>query len=192
MLNHTKKRLVKKIELVPLIDVIFLLLIFFLVTLNIIPVISKKEMQESEFAMPVVTAEDASRIDMFIQIHQFEQGETDQVHYFTIDGELSIIPISPTVWDDIIKLSQHSNGLTQLQRYFRQHYFESARDINYSGKKQVIISAGPWISYEDLFEVIQECVNRGITYHCIVGSFADLPQRIDYSPPTEIVKRYEW
>ena len=72
----------RKIEMVPLIDVIFLLLIFFLVTLNIIPVISRKETLEAQYAMPVVTAKDAARVDMLIQLHQIRK--SSRVHYFVI------------------------------------------------------------------------------------------------------------
>jgi biopolymer transport protein ExbD len=181
----------KKIELVPLIDVIFLLLIFFLVTLNIIPILTNKDVLESQYAIPVVTADDAARVDMLIQIHQFP-GES-RVHYFTLDSQLEGIPFDENQLAKIASLGSHSGSLQSLKDdYFQGHYFKEHDDINYEGKKQVIISASPWVPYEHLFKVIQECVNRGIKYYCNIGSFEEFPTKIRFSEPKDFVSRYEW
>ncbi|MCG8607689.1 biopolymer transporter ExbD [bacterium] len=189
-MRNYKEASSKKIELVPLIDVIFLLLIFFLVTLNIIPILTNKDVLESQYAIPVVTDDDAARVDMLVQLHQFP-GDA-RVHYFTIDSQLPGIPFDDSKLQTLARLSQNRSRLASLRSYFPRHYFREAEDINYEGKKQIIISASPWVPYEHLFKVIQECVNHGIKYYCNIGSFEDFPRRIQFSEPREIVSRYEW
>lgn len=189
-MKNINRATVKKIELVPLIDVIFLLLIFFLVTLNIIPVLSKREMLESQFPVKVVTANDAAKVDMLIQMHQFPGDQ--KVHYFTIDAELEGIPIVKGTWEKIIELSKNKNNLPALKNRFKKHHFENPKKINFKGKQEVIISAHPWIPYEHLQAVIQECIKNGIHFYCNIGTFDDLPDKVIYPKPRGFVHRYDW
>ncbi len=184
----------KKIELVPLIDVIFLLLIFFLVTLNIIPILTRKEMRESQFPVEVITAEDAARVDMLIQLHQFPDDRFNRVFYFTIDGDLPWLgrPEMTGVLERIPEFARSISTLGALRTRFPGHFFERPEQIPYPKNGEVIISASEWVPYERLFEVIQGCDRRGVSKkHCVVGSFEELQDKIRPTPPEQIVEKYE-
>ena len=176
----------RKIEMVPLIDVIFLLLIFFLVTLNIIPIISRRETIESQYAMPVATADESARVDLLIQLHQIEG--SPEVHYFVIDEAFQNTPIQ--------RVLNYQNNLQELRKIFnrggKRRAVDDPNDIDFSRAKRVIISSNPWVPYERVFELIQLCVNKGVKYYCVVSSFDELGARITYSEPTKIVENYVW
>lgn len=180
----------RKIELVPLIDVIFLLLIFFLVTLNIIPVISQDHMPESQFNMPVVTADDAARVDMLIQLHQFPNDPSEQVYYYTIDHTLD--QFSRGMWNVIVKFSQDIADRDHLNQRFPGHHFRDLSNIDLNGVDKVIISADQWVPYEKLFEVIQLCVVNNVRYYATVSSFEKLRSRVYYTEPQNIIHHKKW
>jgi|GEM_PF-7022551 len=190
MIRSKKSNTKRKIELVPLIDVIFLLLIFFLVTLNIIPVISQEELPESQFNMPVVTAEDAARVDMLIQLHQFPNDPSQEVYYYTIDNTLD--QFSRGVWNIVVRFSQDIDDRNHLNRRFPQHHFDELSAIDFRGVDKVIISANEWVPYEELFEVIQICVNNNIRYYATISSFDELRNKIAYTEPRNIIHHKKW
>ncbi len=173
----------RRIELVPLIDVIFLLLIFFLVTLNIIPIISRRETLESTYAMEVVTPDQPARIDRFIQLHQFP-GDP-QVYYFLIDEAFQNVPI-PLVLANL-------NDRPRMQQIFRGRWFTNPKAIPLHRGDRVLIGSTPWAPYEALFELIEACkVSQVGKYDCVMSSFEQLGERFRFVDENRFVEIYEW
>jgi biopolymer transport protein ExbD len=175
----------KKVEMTPLIDMIFLLLIFFLVTLTI-PKLSKTEVREWQFDLEVVTAEDDADVDMFIQLHQFPNDNT--VYHFIIDEQMKSKLGRTEDWNEIIS---PVITLSVLKKKFEKVY-SNPNNIPLKENGKVIISASEWIPYEKVFDVIQACADKKVTYYCVVSSFKELKDRIKFPVSREIKERKIW
>ncbi len=74
MANYSTGSTGRKVELTPLIDVIFLLLIFFLVTLNIIPILGGQGKQEVAYPLRALNSEDVSRATLLVEVYPTTAG----------------------------------------------------------------------------------------------------------------------
>lgn len=74
MANYSTESTGRKVELTPLIDVIFLLLIFFLVTLNIIPILGGQGKQEVAYPLRALNSEDVSRATLLVEMYRTTAG----------------------------------------------------------------------------------------------------------------------
>ncbi len=170
----------RKLELISLIDVIFLLLIFFMVTLNIIPAMTRDEPIEASFDVPVPRSTE-DKVDVIVQLQRVpELG--NRTRYLVFDKTLG------QQEDDLLgslrTLSDNGNfaGLAAVLRNHR--ILDTPAELKLSKQQTVIIRCPDLASYGDVLAVVDRCQQfRGVKVHLASGSVADLAGVLSFDNP---------
>jgi hypothetical protein len=166
----------KKHELTPLIDVIFLLLIFFLVTMSIIP--GMVEPHKPEYIVPSeVPGFGGVTADMLIQLCR-SSGE--KIWYVVMDSNLP-----SHVFRNCGQMDLRCNP-NQLRVVFPHHVFQYVEEIRFFSASTAIIRADEWTPYEEVIKVVRRCQDNGVSFFLAKGSVETMCDDISIDPtPSE-------
>jgi len=160
-------------EMTSMIDVIFLLLIFFLVTLNPMPSEKAGETQESVISLRVPeVGEGYADADLLIQL----QNIGGKTRYYVFDP----VFINQANWSAIQNvLKMFANQPNQLVSMLASLNMEKSKaQLNevLRGKNLVLIRASDWVEYGDVMDIIDrfQKVNPQGKYFSVSGNVWDV------------------
>lgn len=195
-----------KIELTPLIDVIFLLLIFFLVTLNSFSVSKGKGKEERSYSLPVLSQSDPTHGHMILYLFRVP-ADHYSIHSFYIlnqgnmGGNTSFSSLRSSFWHDINSITppfpiQLTSLLNSLQ--FLSQLDPSDMDLlnKLRQVQEVIVVCDDEIPYEDIHEYVEkiriaQISNLKIVPRVLGNQFIGPPPNgIQPQPINQITRRY--
>lgn len=177
---------------IPLIDVIFLLLIFFLVTMTIIPLLGGREETEAQLSLPV-SGPGCAEVDMLIQLHKFSDGP-EKVYYYTISKRTDVSRFEQDK-GNIPNYSSSFNTKRSLDRIFGfDHVYGNVGSLNLEGEDRVVIIADKWITYENILKVVEKCFEDKVQFFCAMAPIDSLSShsKVDFTPSERIAEIYPW
>jgi len=182
----------RKIELVALIDVIFLLLIFFLVTLNISAALGGSEDLEGTYGIEMMDSEHEASGKSIVAVLPF--GDPRRIVYLMFNGSASERSGARDEFDDLsVELKEAVNDDTSDMNTIdwimdgsavESRYFENPEEIRRSLRdnntdRVVILSPGE-VTYGRVHRLLRVCRSEGVSSHQVItcGSIEDMLDRL--------------
>ena len=166
MIRKRKSSGGRKIELVALVDVIFLLLIFFLVTLNIAQSFSKPGKREGWYGIANMDAEHAPKGELVVLIDQYPRSNPRYVYYIWIKGEANpegLLEIGDFC-DAMLAIGGMGNPVPDIRKIMNRLQLSGGVELRadrltkrLAGVEKVMIVCPERLQYGFVHEVIRAC-----------------------------------
>jgi len=181
MRRRRRKNSQRKLELVSLIDVIFLLLIFFMVTLNIIPAMTRPEPLEGSFSVDVPRAS-TDKVDKIVQLEVDTSGTL--LRYLVFDKGLG--DNEREVRDWLVALQRDASLTSRAPEVLEQRrVLTRIADLEFEDALQTVVIRSPqYATYGQILAVVNRCRTReGVKVHLARGSILDLAAAMSFDSP---------
>lgn len=159
MSRSRRKQVHRKIELVSLIDVIFLLLIFFMVTMNVIPALTRDQPTEARVDIRIPEGE-LDIVDRIIQVQQIP--EDGSVRYLIFDKNTLPIDMTQDEWQERLQnltedaLAAMDSPLDALAG-LGVTVHGNVNNLQLAPSDEIIISCPDLLPYVEMMKVIRRC-----------------------------------